>query len=305
MRLVLARIAPLLLGCSGLCAQTPAAVAAELRGIEQDLNAYSVIEHRDALPSGWNVNSRDGDYFIPAAPLHTLLGLTSTSGSPVVAIMPAKQWLDAHATQLESLASAPEPPGSAWWTLVRILARKEFAPPAPLSLWDRIRARINQWLAQLIERLFGNISKYPVTGNIVFWAALAGALGLLAYWLITLFRPGPERLTLTDSHAAAALRTSGEWLAALSAAKRRGDMRAAVQCAYWAGVARLQDTGDLPAATARTPREYLRSAKPAVLDPLRSLTSSLERFWYGCAEPTAVDLSACVQSLEELGCRWD
>lgn len=297
MRLVLIMLFGGLLARTAFCVQTPAAVAAELRGIEQDLNPYTLAGHQRDLPAGWDVQTSDGKYSISAAPLRTLLQNRSEE--------PAKLWLGAHAAQLESLGGPTIAQGSARAALSRILTQKEFAPPRPKSYLEKLRDLFNQWLAHLIERLFGQISKYPVTGNIVFWAALAGAVGLLAYWLITLFEIRPGGLKLTGSQQVTVSQTSSQWLAALNAARERGDLRTAVQCAYWAGIARLQDTGALPGSIPETPREYLRSAEPPVLGPLRKLTSSLERFWYGCAEASQVDLAACLQSLEELGCRWD
>ncbi len=305
MGFILKAVAASLFCCLALHAQTPATVAAELRGIEQDLNPYTVMEHQRELPAGWTVVTPDGTYYISAAPLRTLLGVTSKSDGRSSAIAPSKQWLDARATELENLTYPGQPHNNARGSLNAILSRKEFAPPGPQSIWQRIREQINQWVLQLIQRLFGQISKYPITGTVVFWGALAGAVGLLAYWLVTLLYDDAHELKLTSADQIATVRTSGQWIAALNAARDRGDLRTAVQCAYWAGVARLQDTGGLPAATAKTPREYLQASQPAVLRPLRSLTSSLERFWYGCAEATAGDLSACMQSLQELGCRLD
>lgn len=290
-----------LLVCTPAFATPAATVASQLRKIEQDLTPYTVRQVHDALPPVWAIGTADGNYFLPAASLRVLL-----ENTPPAAISPARQWLDVHATELERLAIAPQDSNRAPAVLRAILAQEQFAPPRPQSLWDRIRERLNLWIAQLVERLFGSISRYPVTGTIVFWAALAGAVSLLVYWLITLLRSRTTALNLTAPDQASPRRTSSQWLSALSEANERGDLRTAVQCAYWAGIARLQDTGALPTVSAKTPREFLRLlASDLSLQPLRTLTSSLERIWYGCAEATPVDLSTCMKSLEELGCRWD
>jgi hypothetical protein len=41
--------------------------------------------------------------------------------------------------------------------------------------------------------------------------------------------------------------------------RRQGDYRMAIHCAYWAGIARLQDWAHLAPDRAKTPREYLRA----------------------------------------------
>jgi hypothetical protein len=151
MGVILKAVAGSLLGCLALYAQTPATVAAELRGIEQDLNPYTVIEHQRELPAGWTVVTSDGTYFISAVPLRTLLGITSKSGSPSSAIAPSKQWLDARATELESLAHPDWAHNDAPSALKAILSRKEFAPPGPRSFWQKIREQ-NQSMAAAVDR---------------------------------------------------------------------------------------------------------------------------------------------------------
>jgi hypothetical protein len=104
-----------------------------------------------------------------------------------------------------------------------------------------------------------------------------------------------------------------EWVFAAREAAGRGDYRMAIHCAYWAGIARLQDLGALAPDRAKTPREYLRAlAKSKLVLPetaatrlqaLSMLTSRLERIWYGYHIATETDFRDSLTQLETLGCR--
>ena len=86
----------------------------------------------------------------------------------------------------------------------------------------------------------------------------------------------------------------------------------AIHCAYWAGIARLEELGALPADRAKTPREYLRTLKKANLLVSEShttrylalslLTSRLENIWYGYHIATETDFRESMSQLEVLGC---
>jgi hypothetical protein len=89
------------------------------------------------------------------------------------------------------------------------------------------------------------------------------------------------------------------------AAAERGDYRAAIHAAYWAAVARLEETKSLPEDRSRTPRESLRLIRrenPAYA-PLSQLTRRFELVWYGYRAATAADWTDAMQQLEALGCQ--
>jgi hypothetical protein len=87
----------------------------------------------------------------------------------------------------------------------------------------------------------------------------------------------------------------------------------AIHCAYWAGIARLQDVGALAPDRAKTPREYLRALSKSKLvlpEPLATrqqalslLTLRLEKIWYGYHMATEADFRDSLNQLETLGCR--
>ncbi len=86
----------------------------------------------------------------------------------------------------------------------------------------------------------------------------------------------------------------------------------AIHCAYWAGIARLQDLGALAPDRAKTPREYLRALTKSKLilpetiatrhQALSLLTSRLEKIWYGYQIATEADFRDSLTQLETLGC---
>ena len=92
----------------------------------------------------------------------------------------------------------------------------------------------------------------------------------------------------------------------------RGDYRGAIHCAYWAGIARLQDLGALAPDRAKTPREYLGAlGKSKTVQPesfatreqaLSLLTVRLEKIWYGYHMATEADFRDSLNQLETLGC---
>jgi hypothetical protein len=70
-------------------------------------------------------------------------------------------------------------------------------------------------------------------------------------------------------------------------------------------VARLQEDRLLPPRLSKTPRECVRMISGSQREPLRGLTTALERFWYAGAGPAASDVEASFRHLENLGCKPD
>ncbi len=307
-------LASVLLACCTGSAQTrsdfefanTASLARQLRELQHSFTDQNPERLRATLPLAWRVRTPDGDYTISTAPLRDFLDRSLLND--------AQTWLDQLAGQLEAYNGAGTPVLKVRANLQRILARPEFAGNGPPSAWDRFRERINAWIEDFLKRLLHLARQHPTTGHVVFWVAIIGGVGLLGFLLFRLWNRDRYELKLSGSATPAVARSWEQWLRAARAASDEGDMRKAIQCAYWAGVARLQVSGALPRGLTYTPREYLRLASapqqgyfgsPAAINPLRTLTSYLERFWYGRVTATADDFSACLGSLEALGCKVD
>lgn len=256
------------------------------------------------LPSTWQVKTADGSFSVSAAPARNLLERRDVEG--------ARQWLRDLAQQVGTTSvSAPESDDAAS-KLHAILARREFAKRAPPSALERLQERFNEWLRSWLGRLFVGSLLHPSAWQFAFWAAVVVAVALLASFAYRLWsRPVTYLKNLRDTTGDLVERPWQEWSAAAKLAAEREDYRRAVQCAYWAGVAKLQDGGNLPGDLTHTPREYLRllsvghgfESLAAAREALRSLTFSLERFWYGRSAATDSDYHACLKSLEALGCQ--
>lgn len=285
--------------------EDPALLASELRRIAASLTPAAGDRVLTSLPQAWRVRTPDAEYVISTVTIRDLLNAPLDDGSGNRRVAGAKRWLEHAATQLESYSAAQGSNRDARAHLDRILTRPEFAGNAPPNAWERFWMRMQARVARFIERLLRFAGAHPTTGSVVFWCCLVGTLALIAFLLFKLWSRPLYQLNLSRSAGATGLRNSEEWLrAGIDAASNEADFRRAIQCAYWAGVSRLQECGVLPRSTSNTPRELLRLlSSETTLGALRTLTSYLERFWYGRANASAEDFSACIRCLEDLGCK--
>jgi hypothetical protein len=267
----------------------PVSLAAELHRLE---NGPQIIS---SVPASWVVEASGRRYSISTAPLRRMSSEQAQ-----------RTWLDQLARQLESFPAVPDTATSARTQLNRILARREFAPVRPPTLWERLSQRIIDWIAGIIRSIVAYAKQHPTSGTILFWLAAAAAVGFLGFWLRRLWGgkrrtplPQPEQVTLGW--------TWQQWALAAREARDRGDMRTAIHCAYWAAVVRLQDIQLLPRDSTRTPREYLGLVPDHEISrvPLAALTSALERFWYAARPASPADLHESLANMESLGCRLD
>lgn len=293
------KVALLLLSTAAACrAETYDAhsLAVELRKLSGEIARDKKSSIERSLPDAWIVESKDGAYPISTRPLRRLAGASGNTDA-------ARVWLDQLAEQLDAFEEAPSrSDAAAQRRLNEILATREFSGIRPPTPWELFRERVNRAIGDFFRWLFSLIAAHSIGGQVLAWIAAIAAIGFL---LFLLFKPlrRPARLASED-HAAAATRGWEEWARTAREAAARGNLREAIHAAYWCGVARLQDTGALPADGAHTPREYLRLARQRNAG-LISLTSTLERVWYAGRAATPEDLRESFAQLEAMGCRLD
>jgi hypothetical protein len=291
--------------CISAAPVDPPGLATHLRQLASDLDSQGPRRVLAGLPATWDVATPQRRYLISAEPLRSLLQDAPSDGG----IQPAKAWLRHVAQQLESFSLSPAPASAvASGRLNRILARPEFAAVRPPGAWELFRERIALWIGALIQKFFTFAAQHPAEGQILFWIIVAGAVGVLAAWLIQLWSRRDPTLRLPEPPSGLHSQTWEAWVRAAREAAGRGNSREAVRCTYWAAVSRLQEGRILPEGLTYTPREYLRliSTPPAAgLEPLTALTSSLERFWYGGRSANASDFETSLKHLEALGCKLD
>jgi hypothetical protein len=253
-----------------------------------------------SLPDGWSVTTSEGHYSIPAERLRSLVD----AGRIAV----ARQWLGRMAGQLDSYSQAPDESASnAGQRLAAILARREFAGVHPPNAWDLFRGRIAAWISSLLQRLFAATGQHSGAAQVLFWILVAAGVGFVAILLLRLRRSGGPVLALPRVVPDMRTRHWETWLRDARRAAASGQWEQAIHCAYWAAVARLQESRALPEDGTRTPREYLHLIRSdqSPAGPLRALTLKLERFWYAKQTAAACDFDESLKHLESLGCRVD
>ncbi len=279
--------------------QSPAELAAQLRQMKSGLDKNPPTLPA-AVPDHWRVVTSDGHYSIASQPLQAQLDEDH--------IPAARQWLDRMARELEAYSATPEEsPAAARASLTKILARREFSHVHPPSAWDLFRERVAAWIASLLQRILGAAGQHIGAGQVLFWILIVAAIGLIAMWLVRLWRRTDPLLALPRVLPSLASRDSVAWLGEARQAAARSQWREAIHAVYWAGIARLQENRALSEDRTRTPREYLRlipTGQPA-RSPLGALTVSLERFWYAKQAAGMADFDESLKHLEALGCRLD
>jgi len=188
--------------------------------------------------------------------------------------------------------------------LTEILSRHEFRRVRSESWYDRLKQRLQRWLANLLERIVYS-SAFPVVSRIAIWGLLALALAVAVFWVVRNYRQGNIYTQFTAAPEAISAKPWRDWHAEAEAAAREGRWRDAIHLSYWAAISFLEGQGLWRPDLARTPREYLKLLPQgdAHRDSLQQLTRSFETVWYGTEAATAETFAGTSALLERLGCR--
>jgi len=205
----------------------------------------------------------------------------------------------------QSAEPSPSEP-QAQTKLKEILARREFNSVRGPSAWDLLLGKIMRWLFNILDKIFGRVAAPAQAGQLLVWIAIAVAAAVLAVWLKRRLRTSAQDVRREPLRfAPPSSKSSRKWLAEARAAALEGRWRDAIHLAYWAGIARLEESGAWVPDRARTPREYLRllpdrnQHRPA----LAELTQKFEIIWYGDRQASSTDFQHVVAQLERLQCR--
>ena len=270
--------------------------------------------YRETLPEAWAVEAGGRHYDTPTDLLVERLVLAEKQ--PALRgqqIDQARDYLDALASETASISR--QPPSSTDFARAKlnaILGRSEYKHARQQSWWDRLRARINEILYNALVRILRRAGGQASLGYALLWIGICAAAVLIAYWIFRRWYRMARGVEMALQSAAVPTRSWQEWVFAAREAAGHGDYRVAIHCAYWAGIARLQDLGTLSPDRARTPREYLRALTKAKLmmpealavrhKALSLLTSRFEKIWYGYQIATEADFRDSLAQLETLGC---
>jgi hypothetical protein len=270
---------------------------------------------RETLPVEWKVAANERQFSVPTDLLAAELAMAERQPEiRAQQVKRAQDYLDALAAEAAGLsAQSPEPARAARAKLNAILSRSEYAHTVKDTWWDKFRSRIYQLLDEALDRIFGSVLGQASLGYVLLWIAIGAAAVFIAYMIFRRWVRAAKAEELALEAATVPVRSWQEWIYAAREAAARADYRVAIHCAYWAGIARLQETGALAADRAKTPREYLTSlSKSKLVVPetlaarrkaLHMLTARLEKIWYGYQLATEADFRDSLTQLETLGCR--
>lgn len=266
---------------------------------------HQILQLRKSVPAQWIVHTPDGDINISNEWLRN--DLWSLEHRPKEADKIAAglvQHLSALRAAAEHMDTQPSALGDARTQLDKVFARREFRELAGPSRWQKLIARVEQWLFNKFVWLLRRLHINAKAGNALAWTVIGLAFAFLCYWIWKRLRESSPASKPPASASDSVWRTSRQWLDDALAAAERGDYREAIHCGYWAAIARLEDSGVLTRDRARTPRESLRQldSRPREQTPLRDLTRHFELVWYGYRPASADDWSGARTQLEQMGC---
>ncbi len=312
---VCAALIPAALGQVEVQVYTVDTFRAELDRLSASLDSETPEAVAQALPPSWDVQTPSKRYAISTSPLRGLLDPPPDEEAPdeerpkpARRVEMAREYLTALR---ESAAGAAVlrsgNPARERSTLEDVLRREEFRGVGAPNRWAQFRDRMLGWISRMIDNLLRLVLAHPTSSRILFWCVLVGAVLFLAWWVYRLWARGEALGPLLTKavHEQPEARSWQAWLRDAQQAATAGDAREAIRCAYWAGVARLQEDRLLPARLSKTPRECLRLVAGVQREPLRGLTTALERFWYAGQGAAAADVAESFRHLETLGCKAD
>ncbi len=260
-----------------------------------------------SLPPAWRVRHGADEFNVTtdwiAAPLHQAAarpGEWTKTRTTVAARVEAvhREALDLQEDEQEPDDGTALTPAAARAALRDVLARRELKQRDDARLSNSMRQRIQQWLAELFQRLPISRNAATTFSRVFAWVVALGALAALATYL---YRARLPRRTLTALAIEVPRATSAEWAARAYAALRAGDAREAMHCGYHAILFRLEEQGVWRVDDSRTPREYvhLLPAHDARRAAFIDLTRRFEQTWYGSR---AADGPGLLSHLEAFGC---
>lgn len=274
----------------------------------------AIRSYRESLPEAWTVVAGSQRFDVPTGLV--VSRLVKAEKQPELRLQQLDQtrdYLDALAVEAAAFSGQPSSlEGSAQAKLDAILARPEFTHSRHQTWWERLRQQVDEMIFDALRRVLNRVGSQKDLGQVLLWMGLCGAAMLIAYLLFRRWFRAARLEEMALESAQFTARSWQQWVFASRAAADRHDYRLAIHCAYWAGIARLQELGTIASDRAKTPREYLRSlaqtniilseARASQYQALSALTSRLETNWYGYRIATEGDFRDSLAQLEILGC---
>ncbi len=217
--------------------------------------------------------------------------------------------LAAHLAAMESALGAPGAESR------NVVPEDPAALQALLDTGTPARSPVQEWLAGLIDRLAGWLSRWfsnmsgSSSAGIVFQVVFYVVVGVLAlvllytaYQFARRWRAGIANRTgeavavgSTDAVIEAARDLPADALSYADECAAGGDRREAVRALFGGAARALQESGYIVEARTRTNHELLvevRPRSPEIYAPLRELALVFERSWYGHRDPAQDEYAA-------------
>jgi hypothetical protein len=275
---------------------------------------------RQSLPSGWIVDDGRQKHKVSARWIAEALQVSGKKPSDL-----KKIWTDTAArlkalrADAESMKDAPavDNRADAKARLQKILSQREFnQAKGGASWWSQMWDQVERWIDWLLDHTLGRLLGSGAAKTVAIYILIGVVFLFAAVWIVRGMRTLARSETLIADASLPPGKHWRDWTREATAAASRGDYRAALFAAYWAGVYRLAEVGAWKLDRARTPREYLRMIgekaqnELATQNPvgrelaLKDLTHGMEASWYGYLPATQQDYDKAVAHLETLGCRF-
>lgn len=313
-------------------ADAPAKQSVSLTQYESELdriaNAFSDLsEHPDgvdalkqSLPSGWIVDAGQEKCEVSVEWIVATLNVKEKDPKELkkiwTSVAARVKSMREEAEQMKD-ASAHGNRADAKARLQKILAQREFNQgKGGESWWSQMWDQVERWIDWLLDHTLGRLLGSGAARTVALYALIGVVFLFTAVWIVRGMRTMVRSETLNVDAVFPPGKHWRDWTREASAAASRGDYRAALHSAYWAGVYRLAELGAWKLDRARTPREYLRmigeraQSELAEQNPvgrelaLKDLTQGMEASWYGFLPATQQDYDKAVAHLETLGCRF-
>ncbi len=184
--------------------------------------------------------------------------------------------------------------------LEKILKDPEFRPPAedPLAVYLRdLRRRIFEFLARVLQKLFGGQQSSSYTSGLRIIIVAVGAvalfvLGRAIVQAVARRKPGRRRAKkVVLGEEVDESTTSDDLVTAARALASSGDYRGAIRKLFVALIYELDERGVVTLRSEATNREYLALVRDAgrLYPVMTAMTDVFERVWYGQADVDRID----------------
>ena len=218
-------------------------------------------------------------------------------------LLEALNALDERLTEFEDAERVDEHKGASKQKLESILARPEYTSEAqgPNALTKLLRDFI-RWIESLLPKesaVAPGRARFISRAIMIVIVAVAALMILYVLWLLFKRFKGPVKVKARKKREPRIVlgerlqpeQTATDLLSEAETLARSGDLRAAIRKGYIALLVELGDRNLITLAQYKTNRDYLRSVSnvPQLHSPLKRLTESFERHWYGVAQATPND----------------